>query len=79
MLMTTDDSGYGNRLAGESGLIINSRFSGETRRAYVGHVSAEAADVGPIYLVVDGDLIDIDAKSRTLNIVWSDVMPTTEE
>ncbi|HHI30603.1 MAG TPA: dihydroxy-acid dehydratase, partial [Candidatus Methanoperedenaceae archaeon] len=34
----------------------------------IGHVTPEAADMGPIALVEDGDLIEINIPERTLNV-----------
>jgi dihydroxy-acid dehydratase len=54
---------------GESvGLVTDGRFSGATRGACVGHVSPEAAEGGPIGLVIDGDPITIDVESRSLTL-----------
>ncbi|MDR2819672.1 MAG: dihydroxy-acid dehydratase [Desulfovibrio sp.] len=49
-------------------MITDGRFSGATRGPCIGHVSPEAADNGPIGIVQDGDIIDIDIPGRTLNI-----------
>ena len=47
---------------GESvGLITDGRFSGGTRGFCIGHIGPEAAVGGPIALIRDGDIIDIDA------------------
>lgn len=56
--------GLGNSVA----LITDGRFSGGTQGACIGHVSPEAAEGGPIALVKDGDLIEIDIPARKLNI-----------
>lgn len=50
-------------------LITDGRFSGATRGPAVGHVSPEAASGGPIALLEDGDLIEINIPERSLNIV----------
>ncbi|OAG27886.1 dihydroxy-acid dehydratase [Thermodesulfatator autotrophicus] len=47
-------------------LITDGRFSGGTQGACVGHVSPEAAEGGPIALVEEGDLIEIDIPNRRL-------------
>jgi dihydroxy-acid dehydratase len=49
-------------------LITDGRFSGGTRGPCIGHVSPEAAEGGPIALVRDGDIIEIDIPSRKLNL-----------
>ncbi len=49
-------------------LITDGRFSGGTRGPCVGHVSPEAAKLGPIAAVQDGDTIVIDIPHKKLNI-----------
>ena len=49
-------------------LITDGRFSGASRGASIGHVSPEAAEGGPIGLVREGDVIDIDIPARTLTL-----------
>lgn len=53
-------------------LITDGRFSGATRGACIGHVSPEAAEGGPIGLVRDGDMIEIDILNNKLNVLVSD-------
>ena len=53
-------------------LITDGRFSGGTRGPCIGHVSPEAAEGGPIALVKEGDLIEIDIPGRLLNLKVSD-------
>ena len=53
-------------------LITDGRFSGATRGASIGHVSPEAAAGGPIALIKDGDIIDIDINANTINVRLSD-------
>ena len=48
-------------------LITDGRFSGASRGASIGHVSPEAAVGGPIGLLKDGDIIDIDINANTIN------------
>jgi dihydroxy-acid dehydratase len=54
------------------GLITDGRFSGGTRGPCIGHVSPEAMSDGPIGLLKDGDIINIDITNRTLNAELSD-------
>jgi dihydroxy-acid dehydratase len=49
-------------------LVTDGRFSGATRGLCVGHVGPESADMGPIGLVKDGDIITIDAEKGTLDL-----------
>jgi dihydroxy-acid dehydratase len=58
----------GNKVA----LITDGRFSGATRGFCIGHVGPEAAVGGPIGLLKDGDIIEIDAVKGTLNVKLSD-------
>ena len=54
---------------GESvALITDGRFSGASRGASIGHVSPEAAVGGPISLVEEGDIINININEKTLNL-----------
>ncbi len=52
-------------------LITDGRFSGASRGASIGHVSPEAAEGGPIALVREGDLIDIDIPAKRLDLLVS--------
>jgi dihydroxy-acid dehydratase len=53
-------------------LITDGRFSGGTRGLCIGHVSPEAAEGGPIALLQDGDMINIDLGARTLEVDLSE-------
>ncbi len=53
-------------------LITDGRFSGGTAGASIGHVSPEAAVGGPIGLIQDGDIIDIDILSGVLSVRLTD-------
>jgi dihydroxy-acid dehydratase len=58
---------------GESvALITDGRFSGGTRGACVGHISPEAAVGGPIGLLKDGDIIEIDIPNNSIKVRLSD-------
>ncbi len=56
-------------LAASVALITDGRFSGASRGPVIGHVSPEAAAGGPIALVEEGDLIELDVEARRLDIV----------
>jgi len=60
--------GMGKKVA----LITDGRFSGATRGFCVGHVGPEAAHVGPIALLRDGDMISIDAIKGALSVALSE-------
>ena len=61
-------SGLGHCVA----LITDGRFSGATRGAAIGHVSPEAAVGGPIALVKEGDVIEIDIPANRISVEVSD-------
>jgi dihydroxy-acid dehydratase len=49
-------------------LITDGRFSGATTGPCVGHVAPEAAEGGPIAVIQNGDVIEIDIPRRVLNV-----------
>jgi len=53
-------------------LLTDGRFSGATRGASIGHIAPEASLGGPLAIVRDGDIIDIDIPGGRLNILLSD-------
>jgi len=59
-------------LGKECALITDGRFSGGTSGLSIGHISPEAAAGGNIGLVKDGDIIEIDIPSRSINVKLSD-------
>jgi dihydroxy-acid dehydratase len=67
MLQTTAAL-YGQGMGDKLALITDGRFSGATRGFCIGHVGPEAAVGGPIALIRDGDVIDIDAIKGTLDV-----------
>jgi dihydroxy-acid dehydratase len=69
MFMTTDAIVFDERLNGTVAIVTDGRFSGATRGPCIGHVSPEAVEGGPIALIEDGDLIEIDIPTRDINIV----------
>ena len=62
----------GMGLGSSVALITDGRFSGASRGASIGHVSPEAAVGGPIALVEEGDIIEINIPALTLNVRVSD-------
>ena len=62
----------GAGLGAEVALITDGRFSGATRGAAIGHVCPEAAAGGPIGIIRDGDIIDIDIEKGEINLRLSD-------
>ena len=59
---------YGRGLALKTALVTDGRFSGTNNGCFVGHVSPEAAEGGPIATVEDGDQITIDIANRSLHL-----------
>lgn len=62
----------GMGLGSSVALITDGRFSGASRGASIGHVSPEAAVGGPIALVEEGDIIEIDIDNMSLNLKVSE-------
>lgn len=56
-------------LAASVALITDGRFSGASRGPVIGHVSPEAAAGGPIALVEEGDLIELDVEQRSISVI----------
>ena len=52
-------------------LLTDGRFSGASRGAAIGHISPEAAEGGPIAVVRNGDMIEIDIPGKRLNLLIS--------
>ncbi len=67
---TSQIAGMG--LGSSVALITDGRFSGASRGASIGHVSPEAAVGGPIALIEEGDMIQIDIPNNSLNVKVSD-------
>ena len=57
--------GLGEKVA----LLTDGRFSGGTRGPCIGHISPEAAEGGPISLIKDGDIIEMDIPARRLDVI----------
>lgn len=71
MLMPTSAI-VGMGLDSKVALVTDGRFSGATSGAAIGHVSPEAANGGPIALVHEGDIIDIDIPSGKVTLEVSE-------
>ncbi len=67
MLQTTGAI-YGQGKGEKVALITDGRFSGATRGFCIGHVGPEASVGGPIALLRNGDIIDLDAKKGTIHV-----------
>ena len=71
-MLSTTAALYGQGMGDKVALITDGRFSGATRGFCIGHVSPEAALGGPIALVKNGDIIEIDAIKATITLHVSD-------
>lgn len=69
MFYTSEAISSDKELGKSIALITDGRFSGASTGPVIGHCSPEAVDCGPIALVEEGDLIEIDVEGRKLNIV----------
>ena len=69
MFYTSEAISSDKELGRSIALITDGRFSGASTGPVLGHCSPEAVDGGPIALVEEGDLIEIDVMERKLNII----------
>lgn len=69
MFYTSEAISSDKELGKSIALITDGRFSGASTGPVIGHCSPEAVDGGPIALVENGDLIEIDVMERKLNII----------
>lgn len=69
MFYTTEAISSDQELGKSIALITDGRFSGASRGPAIGHVSPEAAKGGPIALIEENDLIQIDIPARLLQVV----------
>lgn len=79
MFYTTEAIASDPLLGASIALITDGRFSGASKGPAIGHVSPEAAEGGPIALVEEGDLIEIDLHNRVLRLCGLHGEPKTEE
>jgi dihydroxy-acid dehydratase len=71
-MLSTTAALTGQGMGGKIALITDGRFSGATRGFCVGHVGPEAAVGGPIALIRNGDIIEIDAVDGKLDVKLSE-------
>ena len=69
MFYTSEAISSDKELGKSIALITDGRFSGASTGPVIGHCSPEASDGGPIALVEEGDLIEIDIAERNVNII----------
>ncbi|MDR1731733.1 MAG: dihydroxy-acid dehydratase [Synergistaceae bacterium] len=63
---------YGRGLNETTALVTDGRFSGTNNGCFVGHISPEAAEGGPIALIENGDVIKIDVPAGTITLEVSE-------
>ena len=71
MFYTSEAISSDKELGKSIALITDGRFSGASTGPVIGHCSPEAVDGGPIALVEEGDLIEIDVKERKREPGWN--------
>ena len=71
-MMLSTDALVGMGLDREIALVTDGRFSGFTQGTAIGHIAPEAMAGGPIAVVQDGDVIEIDILNRSLTIRLTD-------
>lgn len=69
MFYTTEAISSDAKLGATIALLTDGRFSGASKGPAIGHISPEAAEGGPIALVEEGDLIEVNIPNRVLCIV----------
>lgn len=69
MFYTTEAISSDEELSASIALLTDGRFSGASKGPAIGHISPEAAVGGPIALVCENDLIEIDIESRKLQVI----------
>jgi len=73
-MLATTAALYGQGMGEKVALITDGRFSGATRGFCIGHVGPEAADGGPIGLIEEGDMINIDAEAGVIDLEVDDAI-----
>lgn len=69
LFYTTEAIASNPDLIASTALITDGRFSGATRGPAIGHVCPEASEGGPIALIEENDLIEIDIENRSINLI----------
>ena len=71
-MLSTTAAIYGQGLGEKVALITDGRFSGATHGFCIGHVGPEAAKAGPIGLIKNGDIIEIDSDKGSLKVLLTE-------
>jgi dihydroxy-acid dehydratase len=62
----------GSGIGGDVAVVTDGRFGGGTRGLSIGHVAPEAALAGPLALVRDGDIVEIDVEAGRIDLLVPD-------
>ncbi len=79
MFYTTEAISSDPELSASIALLTDGRFSGASKGPAIGHISPEAATGGPIALIEEGDLIEIDIEKRILRLCGINGESRTED
>jgi dihydroxy-acid dehydratase len=71
-MLTPTSAIMGAGLGNDVALLTDGRFSGGSHGFIIGHIVPEAQEGGPIALIRDGDMVTIDAETRSLSVDVSD-------
>jgi len=71
-MLTPTSAIMGAGLGSDVALLTDGRFSGGSHGFIVGHITPEAQEGGPIALVRDGDVVTIDAATRTMDVALTE-------
>lgn len=71
-MLTPTSAIMGAGLGQDVALITDGRFSGGSHGFIIGHITPEAQEGGPIGLLIDGDVITIDAERKAITVDLSD-------
>jgi dihydroxy-acid dehydratase len=76
-MLTPTSAIVGAGLGNDVALLTDGRFSGGSHGFIIGHVTPEAQEGGPIALVEDGDIVTIDATTRSISVAVDEVQMAT--
>jgi dihydroxy-acid dehydratase len=79
MFYTTEAISSDEELGKTIALITDGRFSGASKGPVIGHVSPEAAEGGPIALIEEDDMLEINIPERTLQLIGCKGVRKTKE
>ena len=71
-MLTPTSAVMGAGLGDSVAMLTDGRFSGGSHGFIIGHIAPEAQEGGPIALIEDGDIVDIDSEAKTISVAVSD-------